>query len=137
MNTQNPQNQETLENLEKYTIEATETDMRTIETIFGEKQYLNLDAEDPFTKIDASINVMFASSHVLLRVAALLNKCPNPEVSKSISKLSLVFAMVGKNLLEKNDGSFEEGIFNELTTEDIQPILDILNGINIELPEGL
>jgi hypothetical protein len=113
--------------------------MRTIAAVFGTTIQERLASEDKFEQIDARIETLFATSHILLRLS-LLNKDAlnvNNKIGITLNKLALVYAEVAKNLLDKNDSSFEEGIFNELTEEDLQPIMDVLNNIDVELPEGL
>ena len=125
--------------LNEYNIQATEIDMRTIAAVFGTSIQERLASEDKFEQIDARIETLFATSHILLRLS-LLNKEAlnvNDKVGITLNKLALVYAEVAKNLLDKNDASFEEGIFNELTKEDLDPIMDVLNNINVDLPEGL
>ena len=126
-------------NFQKYTIEAEETDMRTISVLFGGEILDRLNSEDAFTKIDAQIESMFASSHMLFRLAALNKETLNvdTDIAKTFNKLALIFAKVAKDLLDKNEEAYKEGLFNQLTKEDLKPIMDILNNIEVELPEGL
>lgn len=125
--------------LNSYTLNATEVDMRTIHTIFGAEILTALNDKDPFKKIDAGINTLFASSHVLFRMSLLLKEAikTNDVIPKKLNSMALALAKAGKVLLDKNEASFEEGIFNELTDEDIEPIIKILDSIEVDLPEGL
>ena len=122
-----------------FNIKATETDMRTMAILFGGEIYENLNSEDPFIKIDAGIQTMFASSHMLFRMAALLKEAikVDPIIANKFNELAMVFAQAAKTLLDKNEESFQEGIFNELSNDDLKPIIDVLKNINVELPEGL
>ena len=131
--------QEQLPEMQRYTIEATEVDIKTMSTLFGGEIYDRLKAEDQFTQIDATIETLFATSHMLFRLAVLNKEAlnANDQIAKTFNKLALVFAKVGKDLLDKNDEVFEEGLFNNLTKDDLDPIMEVLNNIDVDLPEGL
>ena len=125
--------------LNEYNIQATEIDMRTIAAVFGTSIQERLASEDKFEQIDARIESLFATSHILYRLAVLNREAlkGTNQIDKTLNNLALAYAKVAKDLLDKNDMVYEEGIFNDLKDEDLKPIIDILNNIEVTLPEGL
>ena len=125
--------------MENYSIQATEMDMRTISAIFGGELIEKFKSSEPFEQIDARIESLFATSHILYRLAVLNREAlkGTNQIDKTLNNLALAYAKVAKDLLDKNDMVYEEGIFNDLKEEGLKPIIDILNNIEVTLPEGL
>ena len=124
------QNQELLE----YTIKATPEDMRLISYLFGSQIHEAASNGTPEEKINASIAAMFSSSDAMMRIGSLMKAIlPNPLIGSKIFEMAMIFAHVGSKLIKDDETNRDQ----PLTEEELQPILDILNSIDISLPDDL
>jgi len=139
--------------LHTYTIQATETDIMVMDLLFGTNVEDNLKRIDQSDQSDQSdrnhaernqyiCNGLFGASHGILRSALLMKTvAPNkPEIYKSLMKIAGAISIVGEKLLkdEIDDLNGEPSfIESSLDDKEYQDIIDILSGIDVELPDDL
>ena len=134
--------------LHKYTIEATETDIMVMDLLFGtnvEDNLRRIEQENPTNHSERNqyiCNGLFGASHGILRSALLMKTVApsKPEIYKSLMKIAGAISIVGEKLLKDEiDDTNGEPSFIESSLDDkeYQDILDILSGIDVELPDDL
>lgn len=135
--------------LHKYTIEATETDIMVMDLLFGtnvEDNLRRIEQENPTDdhseRNQYICNGLFGASHGILRSALLMKTVApsKPEIYKSLMKIAGAISIVGEKLLKDEiDDTNGEPSFIESSLDDkeYQDILDILSGIDVELPDDL
>lgn len=123
--------------LEKYTIEATEQDMLAIDILFGSSVPAGLEkaGNDQVKVTRHTIDGLFGASNGIMRSALLLKYVAGnkPEIFISLLAIADAISSVGESLANR----FEEDEKASLNVEELQPIIDILSQIHIDLPEEL
>lgn len=137
---QNMENTQNTENTQKYAIEATEQDMMAINILFGNSVPVGIETatnQKDFQQVTQhTIDGLFGAANGIMRSALLLKYVAGnkPEIFVSLLAIADAISTVGEDLANK----FEQDIkISELSDEELQPIIDIISQIHIDLPEEL
>ena len=122
--------------LQRYNIDATENDMSAINILFGDTIPTGMaTATTPEEINQLTINGLFGAANGIMRSALLLKyvAANKPEIFVSLIAIADAISTVGEELVTR----FEANNNMESDNLDLQPIIDILSKIHIDLPEEL
>ena len=113
-----------------------EEDINVVGNLFGGRiqGILASSKTTPEEKESARIESLVAATVGLLKIANILEvSCKNPTISQFLYKQSHIMGTIAYKLIEEESSSIDEGI----SEETLQPILDLLANVNVELPDDL
>lgn len=125
--------------LQTYKIEATESDMMAIDVLFSSMIPHGMDnaikQKDIQEQTQLTINGLFGAANGIMRSALLLKYIAGnkPEIFISLLAIADAISTVGENLANKSE--LDQN--SQLDMEELQPIIDIISQIHIDLPEEL
>lgn len=126
----------------EFKVHATQDDIQTIRGLFGNHIQENINAPDvrPEDKTLAICNGLYTASEGLLRVSDLLHHAlkNTPDtiiIPKTVSSIGIILAHIALKLA--NDQEFLNSTEYKISKEDLDPLMAIINSINVDLPEEL